>query len=131
MGCLQLFSPSLRKTNNHRQSAFNENVKLNVLLSVQENPCIPTRQIARELEISQSSVERTLKAHKFHPYKLTILQELTEDDPDRRLQFCEQIMDLLERNVLNVENVLFSDESTFTLNGEVNRQNCRYWAENG
>lgn len=120
----------LRKTNNHRQRALNEEVKLNVLLSVQENPYISSRQIGRELEISQSSVARTLKAHKFHPYKMIILQKLTEDDPDRRVQFCEQMMDLLDTNVVNIENVIFSDESTFMLNGEVNRQNCRYWANN-
>lgn len=118
-----------RQTNNHRRSALSEEVKINVLLSVEENPHVSTRQIARELEISQSSVERVLKVEKFHPYKITILQELTEDDPDRRLQFCEQMMDLLDRNVLQIENVLFSDESTFMLNGEVNRQNCRYWAD--
>ncbi|KAJ8951507.1 hypothetical protein NQ318_000203 [Aromia moschata] len=35
-------------------------------------------------------------------------QELLEDDPDRRLEFCVVLM---------------------TLNGHVNRQNCRYWVE--
>ena len=84
----------IRKTNNHRQSALNKEVKLNVLLSAQENPCFPLEKIARELKISQSSMERSLTAHKFHPYKLTILQELTEDDPDCRLQFREQIMEI-------------------------------------
>lgn len=119
----------VRKTDNHRQSALGEDVKVNVLLSIQENPNISTRQLAREQEISQSSVVRIFKAQKFHPYKLTILQELTEDDPDRRLQFCEQMIGLFDRNDVNIENILFSDESTFMLNGEVNRQNCRYWAD--
>lgn len=27
----------------------------------------------------------------FYPYKMEILQELHEDDPDQRIQFCEEI----------------------------------------
>lgn len=119
----------VRKTSTHRQTALSEDIKIDVLLAVQDNPNTSTRQISNDVEISQSSVARILKAHKFHPYKLTILQELLEDDPDRRLQFSEQIMDQLETNNILVENILFSDESTFMLNGEVNRQNCRYWAD--
>lgn len=119
----------VRKTETNRQIALNEEVKLNVLLAVEENPTTSTRQVATEQEISQSSVVRILNAQKFHPYKLVILQEFTEADPDRRLQFCEEMMALIDGNDLSTENILFSDESTFTLNGEVNRQNCRYWAE--
>ncbi|KAJ8949747.1 hypothetical protein NQ318_005070 [Aromia moschata] len=29
--------------------------------------------------------------------------------------------------IIQIENVLFSDESTFTLHGHVNRRNYRYW----
>lgn len=66
------------------------------------------------------------KTQKFLPYRITILQELTDDDPDRRLQFCEQIMDLLGRYVVNIENIPFPDELIFSLNSETNRQNSRY-----
>jgi hypothetical protein len=40
------------------------------------------------------------------------------------------MMDLLDRNESSLDNIKFSDECTrtFTLNGEVNRQNCRYRA---
>ncbi|CAH1986618.1 unnamed protein product [Acanthoscelides obtectus] len=34
---------------------------------------------------------RILKAHSFHPYKIHLVQELNEDDFDRRLQFCEDM----------------------------------------
>ena len=37
-------------------------------------------------------------------------------------------MQRLDNNVIQLDNVLFTDESTFTLRGHVNLQNCRYWA---
>lgn len=50
----------------------------NVPLSIQENRNMTTRQLAAEHEISQSSVVRNLKAQNIHPYKIVILQELTD-----------------------------------------------------
>ncbi|CAH1986436.1 unnamed protein product [Acanthoscelides obtectus] len=41
--------------------------------------------------VSRRTVQRILKAHSFHPYKIHLLQELNEDDFDRRLQFCEEM----------------------------------------
>ncbi|KAJ8955681.1 hypothetical protein NQ318_008552 [Aromia moschata] len=38
------------------------------------------------------------------------------------------MMQMIDDNTLQIENVLFSDESTFTLHGHNNRQNCRYWS---
>ncbi|KAJ8957061.1 hypothetical protein NQ318_007273 [Aromia moschata] len=63
-----------------------------------------------------------------HPYKLVPINELAEDDFDRRILFCEQIMQMIDGNTLQMENVLFSDEYTFIVHGHVNRQNCRYWS---
>lgn len=75
------------------------------------------------------TVHNLLTAEKWHPYKIQLVQELNEDDPDRRMEFCQTLMDRSNQNPLFVENILFSDESTFKLNGEVNRQNCRFWAK--
>lgn len=52
---------------------------------------------------------------------------MNEDDPDRRSQFCETMKNMLQMNHLLLNNVLFTDEASFYLNGTVNRQNCRYW----
>ncbi|KAJ8952214.1 hypothetical protein NQ318_022664 [Aromia moschata] len=40
--------------------------------------------------------------------------------------FGEQMTQMMDDNTLQIENVLFSDESTITLHGHVNRKNCRY-----
>ena len=35
----------------------------------------------------------------------------------------------IDRNPLFLYNTVFSDGATFTLKGENNRQNCRYWSD--
>ncbi|KAJ8963387.1 hypothetical protein NQ318_018864 [Aromia moschata] len=37
-------------------------------------------------------------------------------------------MQMINDHTLQIENVLFSDESTFTFHCHVNRQNCRCWS---
>ncbi|KAJ8944647.1 hypothetical protein NQ318_004737 [Aromia moschata] len=49
---------------------------------LQENPHLPTRQVAANNGIVQSSVLKYLKLYKWHPYKVVLVQELNEDDLD-------------------------------------------------
>ncbi|EFN82013.1 hypothetical protein EAI_17228, partial [Harpegnathos saltator] len=76
-------------------------------------------------DISQGSILNILEKHKYHPYKIVITQELMEDDFDRRIQFCEEMMNRIDDNFLNF--IVFSAEAMFQINGSVNRHNCRYW----
>ena len=62
--------------------------KLNILLEIEENHHLSTRQLALNHNVSQISVVRLLKKEKYHPYKVQLIHELNEDDPDRHLQFC-------------------------------------------
>jgi hypothetical protein len=39
-----------------------------------------------------TTVLRTLRPVKLHPYKMQMVQELAENDPDHRIPFCEQLM---------------------------------------
>lgn len=79
------------------------------------------------IDIIRSSIIRTLKRNKMHPFKTLPTQELMEDDSDRRTFFREQMMTMLD-NVFQSEHVLFSDECSFTLHGHANRQNFHYWS---
>lgn len=106
-----------------------EDVKVQVLAEMVVNPQQSTKHVADACNISRTSVKKILKRHKFHPYKMKILHELTEDDPDRRLEFCEIMSERITRNPNYLRNICFSDESTFYLNGRVNTQNCRYWSD--
>lgn len=105
----------------------NENT-FNVLASVVLNPNISLRQIAENTGVHYSRAQRILKKSKFRSYKYQCHQELQEGDLERRSTFCFEMMERCndDRELLN--NVLFTDESTFTLHNEPNVQNCRIWA---
>jgi len=64
------------------------------------NPHAPQRRAARELNILRSSLQRIMKELKLKPYKprLLLLQALNEDDPDRRLEFCECFLDSVDED---------------------------------
>lgn len=111
------------------KSATNEDISLDVLVNLQEEPKTSVPKLALYHNISERSVRRILSKNKFHPYKVHLVQELNEDDPDRRMQFCQEMLDNIEVNGNFPNNIVFSDEATFCLNGFVNRHNCRYWAD--
>ncbi|EFN89264.1 hypothetical protein EAI_01596, partial [Harpegnathos saltator] len=107
------------------KSATNDDMSLDVLLSFQENPHTSVPRTAQAIskltahDISQGSILNILKKHKYHPYKTVITQELMEDDFNRRIQFCEEMMNQIDDNFLNF--IVFSDEAMFQINGSVNR----------
>jgi len=73
------------------------------------------------------SVWRILKKNKFHPYKLQYVQELQNGDEKRRICFCERMMTLIDVRPIFPYQIVFTDKATFTLTGEVNNQNFRFW----
>jgi hypothetical protein len=52
---------------------------------------------------------------------------MNEDNPDRRMQYCEWFQHMHEDEEF-VGKMVWSDEAQFKLNGTVNRHNCVYWA---
>lgn len=117
-----------RSKSGRRRTATNDDNALNVLINLYEEPKTSVPKLALYHNTSERSVRRILSTNNFHPYKVQLVQELNEDDPDRRMQFCQEMMDINNRNVNFVNNIMFSDEATFYLNGFINRHNCRYWA---
>ncbi|KYN18348.1 hypothetical protein ALC57_09344 [Trachymyrmex cornetzi] len=112
-----------------RKTATNNDKALDVLQSFVENPHISINRVAQEHEIGHASVSKILKLNKWHPYKLHLCQELSEDDFDRRIEFCDLMMEMIVDDPLLLNNIVFSDEATFQLTGNVNRHNCRYWSD--
>ncbi|EZA51570.1 hypothetical protein X777_09737 [Ooceraea biroi] len=79
--------------------------------------------------IAPRSVRRMLKRNKLHPsYKLQYVQELQDGDVERRMCFCARMMELLDASPNFLYKIVFTDEATFTLTGEVN-QNFRLWSD--
>lgn len=110
------------------RSATDERNEVMVIGSVIMKRQQSLREIANETGGSLTSVWRILHRHKFHPYGIKLTQELVEADYWKRLDFCE-LMDHSLRAPNFLRHVCFTDESTFHLNGYVNRHNCRYWCE--
>lgn len=88
------------------------------------------RKSSAVLNIPKSSVHRILKLDlQMKPYRYSLHQELNEDDPDRRTQFCEQFIEIITREPHALDEIVWTDEAKFCLNGTVNRHNSVYWAE--
>lgn len=110
------------------KTATTEETSLNILLSVHEDPHCSLRDLAQQHDTSKKSVHRVLKTNKFHPFKVTLVHELNEDDFDRRIEFCEDMMERIDNDPNILRNLIFTDEATFQITGTLNRHNCRYWA---
>ena len=108
--------------------SLSDETKLNVLQAVIHSPKKSTRRLSCEQNVSRSSVRRILHKAKFKYYIPRLVHGLLEDDPDRRIQFCEIMLN--EMRVHDEElfsKIIWSDEATFKLTGHVNRHNCTYW----
>jgi len=75
------------------------------------------------------SVQKILKRIKFHPYKIHLVQKLNEDNFDRQNEFCELMMQRIDEEPNFLFNIVFSNEATFEVNGNVNRHNFRLWSD--
>ena len=99
-----------------------------ILAANRANPCMSLRDIASQLNINKDKVRRCFVRHKIKPFKPKFLHTLKEGDDNKRLDYCywAQGNFLNDWNFLN--KIMFTDEATFTTNGVVSSQNCRYWA---
>ena len=95
---------------------------------IQDRPNISVSAGALELDISPSSFYRTIKELGFRPFKPCAAIDLSDDDFDRRQEFCESMIDRINAEPGILDKIIWSDESEFKLNGTINRHNCRYWA---
>ncbi|KAG2462260.1 ALG3 mannosyltransferase, partial [Polypterus senegalus] len=98
------------------KTVTNEETSVAVLASFSKSPQRSTRRMSLESGISRTSLWRILATHKWHPYKLQLLQHLNEDDPDRRTEFAEWAKQKLEQDPQFTQKILFSDEAHFYVN---------------
>lgn len=100
-----------------------ERVRRAVVVSPQRS----TRRQTSALGMSRRSLQRILHDNlKFHPYKIMIVQQLTQRDFAQRREFCARMRAIFADDPDAV--IMMSDEAHFHLDGYVNKQNCRYWA---
>ncbi|KAJ8943430.1 hypothetical protein NQ318_020681 [Aromia moschata] len=99
------------------------------LHSVREATRLSLRRRAIETVISKSYLQRIFKQNRILPFKPKFRHTLEEDNETKRLDFCLEIGNRILNDVGFHKRILFSDESTFSTNGVVSSQHCRYWSE--
>lgn len=102
--------------------------KLEIALHVEQNKNVSTRGLAEAVGISKTSVFRALKSERYHSFQYQNHQELVEGDTESRMEFCFRMFEMINENPGLRNKILFTDESTFMLHGEVHNQNFRYWS---
>jgi hypothetical protein len=107
---------------------IDDNIELEILLMLEENPQLSCKKIEAETDISRSSINRITLRHKFHSYHLEMHQDLYGNDFHNRIHFSETILNLVNNDWYFMHTILFSDEATFKSNGSVNRHNMHYYA---
>lgn len=113
----------------HEAWVATEEIQNQVMLSAIENPKDSIRKRAALLGVRKDVVAGILKANKFKPYKPQFTHTLKAGDFNRRFEFCAWFQGELEDNNYMARCIIFSDEATFTSNGVVSSQNCRWWSD--
>ncbi|CAF4255107.1 unnamed protein product [Rotaria sordida] len=93
------------------------------------HPQTSKKRASIDLGISRRSLGRLMQDLNLKLYKPRLLQALNEDDPDRRTEFCEWVLDSFEEDPTLLDRILWTDEAIFKVNGRVNSHNCVYWSD--
>lgn len=110
------------------RTARTVDIEEQILEAVDDDPTISTRQLSKDLNVSHSTVWRTLHENLLYPYHLQRVQGLLERDFEPRLQFCRWALVQLATVLNFLSSVLFTDEANFNRDGITNFHNNHIWA---
>lgn len=119
---------NFKKTHKKWKTGKEEN-ELNVCLEVVEHGQTSLSKVAKNTNVSIMSVSRILKRNRFRPYKPKFISTLKERDFVPRFAFSAWYQGEVEENPFFPSRILWTDEATFSSNGVVSSQNCRWWAQ--
>lgn len=68
------------------------------MAKIEENPMTSERQIAQNNNAIHAMITKLFKDSKLHPYKIHPRQELCGDDLDCTIEFCEDMMKMLDQH---------------------------------
>lgn len=98
--------------------------------SVREDRDESIRRRSQSLGLSYGTLWRILKRDLgLKAYKIQLVQELKPADLRLRREFGQWALEQLAIDPYFYRKIVFSDEAHFWLNGYVNKQNCRIWAD--
>lgn len=79
------------------------------------------------MDQSYYKIQKTLEKYEFHPYKVLPVQHLTEENKAARLRFCIDMINHLEQNGQFFNDIVWTDESSFSTARVFNRKNVHCW----
>lgn len=120
-----LRNEELQKERRDKASVVREEpVLFGVLNSLYQQPGMSLRTCAAQNDLSVTTTQRVArKSLHLYPYRLLLVQALSEFDKIFRVEACHRLLQLLDTGI----DVIYSDEATFRTDGHVNRWNCRIW----
>jgi hypothetical protein len=81
----------------------------------------------QEIGLSRSTCQRADKKADLHAYRLRVVQELKQQDYNKRVTYCCFFQTFINENPGILGYTQFSDEAWFKLSGYVNSQKTRLW----
>lgn len=105
-----------------------QNLEIDICANAEVNPTQSSRAMAEQFGVDPKKVRSILKKHGYHSYKLQKSHQLFPEDQFRRMEFCETVMEKSNRDPQFIKNILFTDESTFPLQGRHNPSVNRCWS---
>lgn len=118
-----------RRHKRQRAQLRNNDVRnLLICAAVEQNSTATSAAIAEELSTSATTVRRVLKINHYTSYKFKKANEIFPEDTEKRLQFCQEMIDRQNDDPEFFEKILFTDESTFALRRCNNSSLNRYWS---
>lgn len=98
-----------------------------ILVRIAEDPELSTRRLSAITGVSKSSIFRILHKEDLRPFHFIPVQNLLPRDLPARVEFSQFLQNKQTINRNFIENVLFTDEATFTRRGVFNWRNSHYW----
>jgi len=112
----------------HKKTVVTEENIKKVKSTLESGSGKSVRDIELKTNIGRESVRFILNEElKLFPYKVQIMQKIPENSIKKRLDFCTKMIQKLQLDPNLLNNIWFSDESHFYLDGHCNKQNMRIW----
>lgn len=124
IGCVSPLHHKLPPQDNNER----EEQEITICASVEENPDRSLNEIVDQVDVSRTTAHRVLRKHGYTSYKVQKMNQIFPEDLERRLVFCETIMERANNDDNFIKNIFFTDESTFPLLGHANPAVTRYWS---
>ncbi len=111
-----------------RPSALSAADRKQIQDRVIEEPGTFARRISQETGFACETMCRGRKEMGYHPYHISMLQEIQPPDYQKRVEFFNWFVDQFGDSVEKIlPSIFFSDEAWFNLSGYINSQNFRIW----